>query len=36
MLEGTPPDCVLVDEAQFLTGTQGEDLFRLAVLDGIR
>ncbi|GAB3679090.1 thymidine kinase [Saccharopolyspora tripterygii] len=29
------PDCVLVDEAQFLTGVQVEDLFRLAVLDGI-
>ena len=29
------PDCVLVDEAQFLTDDQVEDLFRLAVLDGI-
>ena len=29
------PDCVLVDEAQFLSGAQVEDLFRLAVLDGI-
>ncbi|RJQ82038.1 thymidine kinase [Pseudonocardiaceae bacterium YIM PH 21723] len=29
------PDCVLVDEAQFLTGTQVEDLFQLAVLDGV-
>ncbi|WP_243794720.1 thymidine kinase [Saccharopolyspora gloriosae] len=29
------PDCVLVDEAQFLTEQQVEDLFRLAVLDGI-
>jgi thymidine kinase len=29
------PDCVLVDEAQFLTPAQVEDLFRLAVLDGI-
>jgi thymidine kinase len=28
-------DCVLVDEAQFLTGHQVEDLFRLAVADGI-
>ncbi len=28
-------DCVLVDEAQFLTPTQVDDLFRLAVADGI-
>jgi thymidine kinase len=34
-LAGGAPDCVLVDEAQFLTGPQVEDLFRLAVLDGI-
>lgn len=27
--------CVLVDEAQFLTPTQIDDLFRIAVLDGI-
>lgn len=27
--------CLLVDEAQFLTPTQIEDLFRIAVLDGI-
>lgn len=27
--------CVLVDEAQFLTPAQIEDLFRIAVLDGI-
>ncbi|MCA1188666.1 MULTISPECIES: thymidine kinase [Saccharopolyspora] len=35
VLAGGAPDCVLVDEAQFLTGPQVEDLFRLAVLDGI-
>ncbi|MBV9846922.1 MAG: thymidine kinase [Kutzneria sp.] len=35
VLSAGAPDCVLVDEAQFLTGTQVEDLFRLAVLDGI-
>ena len=35
VLTAAAPDCVLVDEAQFLTGIQVEDLFRLAVLDGI-
>ncbi|GAA2804844.1 thymidine kinase [Saccharopolyspora taberi] len=35
VLAAGAPDCVLVDEAQFLTGIQVEDLFRLAVLDGI-
>jgi thymidine kinase len=35
VLAAGAPDCVLVDEAQFLTGAQVEDLFRLAVLDGI-
>lgn len=28
-------DCVLVDEAQFLTPEQVDDLFRLAVVDGV-
>ena len=35
VLAAGAPDCVLVDEAQFLTAAQVEDLFRLAVLDGI-
>ncbi|MFR9727784.1 thymidine kinase [Saccharopolyspora sp. MS10] len=35
VLAAGAPDCVLVDEAQFLTGEQVEALFRLAVLDGI-
>lgn len=35
--EGTGADvsCLLVDEAQFLTETQVDDLLRLAVLDGV-
>lgn len=36
VLANDPPiACVLVDEAQFLTGEQVEDLFQLAVLDGV-
>lgn len=35
VLAAGAPDCVLVDEAQFLTGAQVEDLFRLAVADGV-
>ncbi|UFU02159.1 thymidine kinase [Ruania suaedae] len=30
-----PVACLLVDEAQFLTGAQVEDLFRIAVTDGV-
>lgn len=30
-----PVDCVLVDEAQFLAPAQVDDLFRLAVADGV-
>jgi thymidine kinase len=33
--ERTDVACLLVDEAQFLTGRQVEDLLRIAVLDGI-
>lgn len=32
---GTPIACLLVDEAQFLTPEQVDDLFRIAVEDGI-
>lgn len=35
VLAAGAPDCLLVDEAQFLTEVQVEDLFRLAVQDGI-
>ncbi|WP_309065414.1 thymidine kinase [Microbacterium sp.] len=37
LLPGDPIDvaCLLVDEAQFLTPEQIDDLFRIAVLDGI-
>lgn len=35
VLAAGAPDCVLVDEAQFLSPEQVDDLFRLAVLDGI-
>ncbi len=37
ILDGRVPrvDCVLVDEAQFLTPGQVDDLFRLAVVDGV-
>ncbi|MFC7344732.1 thymidine kinase [Saccharopolyspora griseoalba] len=35
VLDSGGADCVLVDEAQFLTAAQVEDLFRIAVLDGI-
>lgn len=37
LLPGRPRDvaCLLVDEAQFLTPAQVDDLFRIAVVDGI-
>jgi thymidine kinase len=35
VLAGPAVDCVLVDEAQFLTGRQVEQLFALAVTDGV-
>lgn len=37
LLPGQPRDvaCLLVDEAQFLTPAQVDDLFRIAVVDGI-
>lgn len=35
ILAGPRADCVLVDEAQFLTPGQVDDLFRLAVVDGV-
>ncbi|GAA3941524.1 thymidine kinase [Microbacterium soli] len=37
LLPAAPADvaCLLVDEAQFLTADQVDDLFRIAVLDGI-
>ncbi|HEU5222496.1 MAG TPA: thymidine kinase [Candidatus Lumbricidophila sp.] len=31
----TTPSCLLVDEAQFLTATQVDDLFRIAVQDNV-
>ncbi|MES2171300.1 MAG: thymidine kinase [Actinomycetota bacterium] len=34
-LAGGAVSCLLVDEAQFLTDAQVDDLFRIAVLDGI-
>lgn len=37
LLPAEPEDvaCLLIDEAQFLSGEQVDDLFRIAVLDGI-
>src|SRR5690554_5517680 len=32
---GKPVSCLLLDEAQFLTETQADDLLRIAILDGV-